>query len=105
MSQYPSCLEPRDLDNKPYNGGRTAPPTIPMINKAAPILVKRPNPSRASGQIAGHITALEKPSNAKHTTAVMPWVNMANKTRSILNIVLATSAFLCEIYLGIQMMP
>ena len=44
--------------------GMVAPPNIPMINRAEPVLVNFPSPSNANGQIAGHIRELDNPSRA-----------------------------------------
>jgi len=41
-----------------------APPTIPMIRMAEPVLVKRPSPVMPMGKMAGHIGALARPSRA-----------------------------------------
>ena len=82
-----------------------APPTMPIMSNAAPIFVNFPRLFIANGQMEGHINALEKPSNAKQKTAVSPDVNIDASTSIILKIVLATNAFCCEIYLGIQMIP
>ena len=56
--------------NEPYTIGRIAPPAIAMINNALAVLVCRPSPSIASGQMAGQTSALEMPSTAMHRTDV-----------------------------------
>ena len=58
----------------PYKSSSNAPPAIPIINKADPILVNRPNPLIANGKMAGHINALAKPNNAIKVIAVYPVV-------------------------------
>ena len=95
--KYPSCFEPIISEIIPYSGGKTAPPTIPIINNAAPIFVNLPRPLIAKGQIAGHITAFEKPSNAKQKTAIIPVVKMASNTSTIDKTTLQTNAFCCDI--------
>lgn len=47
-----------------------APPAIPIISSAEPVLVNRPKPLMANGQMAGHINALAKPSRAINSTEV-----------------------------------
>ncbi len=53
-----------------YKIGTNAPPAIPIISNADPVLVNLPRPLMANGNIAGHISAFDKPSNAIKVMAV-----------------------------------
>ena len=88
------------VENCAYNGGNTAPPTMPIIKNAEPIFVNFPNFSMANGQIAGHITEFEKPNSIKHTIAVLPFVNIDNTTKIILKTVRNSIAFCCDMNFG-----
>ena len=49
---------------KPQDTGPKAPPAIPIINSAEPVLVNLPMPDKASGHTAGQTIALAKPRKA-----------------------------------------
>lgn len=53
---------------KPYKGGKTAAPAMPIISMDEPILVYRPKPASANGHIAGHISELASPNSAMQNT-------------------------------------
>lgn len=50
--------------SKPYNGGNTAAPAIPITSNDEPILVNLPSPDSANGHIAGHINEFARPKSA-----------------------------------------
>lgn len=78
-----------------YKSGINAPPAIPMISNAAPVLVNLPNPSMASGKIAGHINALAMPRSAIKMMAVYPVEKNTPKQKITPNTAEIARAFCC----------
>jgi len=66
--------------------GIIAPPAMPIMSKALPILVSLPRLFIARGQIAGHIIAFAKPSRATKSTDVNPFAKIIKKENTIPNI-------------------
>src|SRR6476469_9108358 len=76
-----------------HNFGNMAPPAIPTINKAEPVLICRPRPSIVKGHNAGHTGALAKPSKAIKRIDVYPEVKMAPSENITPNIAAIRKAF------------
>ena len=82
-----------------------APPAIPIIKSADPDLVNFPKSAIANGQMAGHMIAFASPSNAMQATLVYPDVRITAIVNSIPKIAENSSALLCEMILGMVMIP
>lgn len=91
--------------SKPYNGGNTAAPAMPITSNDEPILVNLPNPDNASGHIAGHMSELANPKSAMQPIDTYFGVNSANTVKIVPSTAEYTRAFCCDIYLGIKAIP
>jgi hypothetical protein len=63
--------------------GNVAPPAIPIISNALPVLVSFPRLFIARGQMAGHIIAFANPSKQTKRTDENPFENIIIKEKII----------------------
>ena len=80
----------------------------------APVLVKRPRPSSASGQMPAQVSEFERPSSVMHQSEIsafnpkstsLPGANSTPSVATTPSAVQSRSAVTCETYRGIRVSP
>ena len=82
-----------------------APPAMPMISNADPILINLPSPAMAKGKIAGHMSALANPNKAIKTIEVKPLVANTQMVKIIPKMADSFNPVCCEIIFGMVKIP
>ena len=85
-----------------------------MIIREAPVLVKRPSPSSASGQIPAQVSEFERPRSVMHQSemsafnpksTILPGMNSTPSVATTPSTVQSRSAVTCETYRGMRVSP
>ena len=85
-----------------------------MIIREAPVLVKRPRPSSASGQMPAQVSEFESPSSVMHQSEMsafnpksisLPGANSTPSVATTPRTVQSRNAVTCETYRGMRVSP